>query len=52
MRMTDEEAVKIIDEMEAKFGTLPNPEHYPKQFDYYIKLFKYLTPQTKKTASP
>jgi len=42
MTISIEQAEKIIDEMEIRFGTLPNPDHYPKQFVYYLKLFKYI----------
>lgn len=31
-----------IDEMIKLFGDqLPNPEHYPIQFSYFVKLYKY-----------
>jgi hypothetical protein len=39
--MTDEELTKIIQKMEDRFGSLPNPEHEPKRFAWYVKVFKY-----------
>ena len=51
-QMTDEEAEKIIDEMESQFGVLPNPEHHPKQFNYYLKLYKYLKSEITVQNSP
>lgn len=40
--MTDEEVLKLYDEMVERYGDkLPNPDHEPKQFQYYIKLFLY-----------
>lgn len=40
--MTDEQALKIYEAMEEYFGhELPSPEHEPKQFAHYVKLFKY-----------
>jgi hypothetical protein len=38
--MTDEQVLALYVAMEAEFGELPNFEHYPRQFAYYIKLFK------------
>jgi len=40
--MSEEELEKTIDEMETMLGMLPNPEHEPKRFAAYVKLFKYL----------
>lgn len=39
--MTDEELIKVHEEMVKMFGWLPNPEHYPKMFAHYIKVYKY-----------
>ncbi len=40
--MTQPEIELIIEEMLEYFGgTLPDPEHCPKQFAYYVKLFYY-----------
>lgn len=38
--MTDEEAQAILEDMEKKFGQLPDPNHYPRTFDYLMKLYK------------
>ena len=33
---------KLLEEFTEMFGDVaPNPEHYPKAFEYYVKLFKY-----------
>lgn len=39
--MTDEELQAILDDMEEKFGQLPDPNHYPGAFEYLMKLYKY-----------
>lgn len=40
--MTDEQILDTYNRMVAHYGdSLPNPEHYPKQFQYYVKLFTY-----------
>jgi hypothetical protein len=39
--LSDKELEKIIHEMKDFFGRLPNPEQEPKQFDYYVRLWKY-----------
>ena len=36
--MSDEEVKEFIDHFGDK---LPNPEHYPRQMAYYVKLWKY-----------
>ena len=39
--LTDEEANRILNEMVEIFGEgLPNPEHYPLAFEYYVKLYR------------
>lgn len=38
--MTDEQALALYSAMETEFGELPDVEHYPRQFQYYYKLFK------------
>ena len=38
--MTDQQALALYEAMEAEFGELPNFEHYPRQFQYYYKLFR------------
>jgi len=39
--MTDEEALKKYNDMLEHFGTLPNFEHEPRRFAYYVKLYNY-----------
>jgi hypothetical protein len=39
--LTDEEANRILNHMVEIFGEgLPNPEHYPLAFEYYVKLYR------------
>ena len=40
--MTDDQALALYAAMKAEFGELPNFEHYPKQFLFYYKLYKYI----------
>ena len=41
--MTDEEIIKMYEEMVNMWGDkLPNPEHEPIRFAYYVKMYKYL----------
>lgn len=41
--MTDTEALEIYNSMVLEFGDkLPDPEHYPIQFKYYYRLFKWI----------
>jgi hypothetical protein len=40
--MTNEQALALYTAMEAEFGELPNFEHYPHQFIFYYRLFKYI----------
>ncbi len=37
--MTEQEALKIYEEMTEMFGELPNPDHHPRMFAYYFKLY-------------
>jgi len=39
--MTNEEVIKMYEEMLDWFGELPNPDHHPIQFAQCVKLFKY-----------
>jgi hypothetical protein len=39
--MTDEEVIKMYDDMVKHFGSLPNPEHEPLRFAYYVRIYKY-----------
>lgn len=47
--MTDEQALVLYAAMEAEFGdNLPNFEHHPIQFAYYVKLFKLIQKNVQK----
>ena len=40
--MTDEEVQKLYEELEQEFGEeLPNFQHHPTQFLYYVKLYRF-----------
>jgi hypothetical protein len=39
--MTDEEALAKYAAMEEYFGELPNFEHHPRQFAYYVRMYDY-----------
>ena len=40
--MTDDEIIAFYEEMVDHFGKdLPNPEHEPRRFAYYVKLLRY-----------
>ena len=40
--MTDDEVLKMYERMQEVFGDeLPDPEHEPIKFAYYVKIFKY-----------
>ena len=40
--MTDAEALSLYEELKSYWGDkLPDPEVYPKQFNYYLKLYRY-----------
>ena len=44
--MSDEEVLKLYQELEDHYGdNLPNFEHYPKQFTYCVKLYRYYKEQ-------
>jgi hypothetical protein len=46
--MTEEQALALYAAMEAEFGDkLPNFEHHPIQFAYYIRLFKLIQKNAK-----
>jgi len=52
--LTDEEANRILNEMLEIFGEgLPNPEHYPLAFEYYVKLYQkyYMKEQNENSPS-
>lgn len=41
--MTDSEALEVYNSMVVEFGDrLPDLEHYPIQFQYYYRLFKWI----------
>ena len=40
--MTEQEIETVLDEMVEMFGWIPNAERQPRQFAYYVKLYKYL----------
>jgi hypothetical protein len=39
--MTEDEIRLALESMEKEFGKLPNPEHEPRRFAYYVKLWRY-----------
>jgi len=39
--ITEEQILKLVEDMERMLGPLPNPEQEPKRFAYYLKLYKY-----------
>ena len=40
--MTDEEILHYYNMMALVYGDeLPHPEHEPRRFEYYLKLFRY-----------
>lgn len=40
--MTDEQALDFYEKMKSQFGDkLPDPDHEPIQFSYFVKLYKY-----------
>ena len=40
--MTDSEVLELYEEMKKIYGeNLPDPEHEPRQFAYFVKLYKY-----------
>lgn len=47
--MTDEEIVSFYNEMVKMFGTIPNPEHHPRQFKHYVGLYNHIKQNEKKT---
>jgi hypothetical protein len=52
--LTDEEAIKIYNHMVEIFGdNLPNLEHYPISFGYYVKLYKkyYMKEENENSSS-
>lgn len=39
--MTEQQIIDTYNRMVEHYGTLPDPEHCPKEFQYYVKLFTY-----------
>jgi hypothetical protein len=40
--MTEQEALKIYEEMLEMFGDkIPNPDHCPREFAYFVMLYKH-----------
>lgn len=35
------EVKKHYFKMKKMFSSLPNPDHQPKQFEFYVKMYKY-----------
>ena len=47
--MTDEEVQKAYEEMVEMWGDkLPNPEHEPIRFGYYVRMYKFLKERSEK----
>lgn len=47
----DEEILNFYDKMKEFYGEkLPNFEHYPKSFIYYIKLYQYYMKDEKQNS--
>lgn len=50
--MTDAEVLKEYNAMQDYFGDrLPNFEHYPRQFAYYVKLYRYYKGKQNENSS-
>jgi hypothetical protein len=50
--MTDNEILKHYERMQEIFGEeLPDPEIYPKQFSYFVKLYKKYYEESEPTMS-
>lgn len=46
--MTDEEAKVLYDGLVKEFGDqLPNPDHSPQSFAYYVKMYEFFTKEEK-----
>ena len=39
--MTDFEIENILNDMEQMLGPLPDPEIYPRQFDFFLRMYKH-----------
>lgn len=40
--MTDDEVVALYHDMLNRWPNLPNPEHEPKRFAYYVRLYHHV----------
>lgn len=40
-KITDAEIEAVLREMLEMFGKLPDPEQYPRQFDYYLRMYQF-----------
>lgn len=48
--MTDEQALEFYNELQEFFGDkLPNFEHYPRQFAYYVRIYRYHKTRSNET---
>jgi hypothetical protein len=41
IQVTDEQLELALNEMQERYGELPNPLHEPKRFQYYVNMYKY-----------
>ena len=39
--INDAEIEAVLREMLEMFGKLPDPEQYPRQFDYYLRMYQF-----------
>ena len=39
--MTDEELMRVLEDMERIFGELPSPVHEPIRFAYYVRMYRH-----------
>jgi hypothetical protein len=39
--ITDDELKKLLHDMLEMFGELPDPERYPQQFSYYLRIYDF-----------
>ena len=39
--MSDDDILKALEEMEQRFGPLPDPDHYPRMFQYYVNMWRH-----------
>jgi|GEM_PF-6248313 hypothetical protein len=46
--ITDAEIEAVLREMLEMFDKLPNPEQYPRQFDYYLRMYQFYKTHSRK----